>query len=56
VANVTVAIGEFGVICYATDHIANVAQLVEHIHGKDEVLGSIPSIGSKAALKSRRCS
>ncbi len=27
--------------------IANVAQLVEHVHGKDEVTGSIPVIGSK---------
>ncbi len=26
---------------------ANIAQSVERIHGKDEVLGSIPSVGSK---------
>ena len=26
---------------------ANIAQMVEHIHGKDEVIGSIPIIGSK---------
>lgn len=26
---------------------ANVAQLVEHSHGKGEVIGSIPIIGSK---------
>ena len=25
---------------------ADVAQLVEHVHGKDEVIGSIPIIGS----------
>ncbi len=25
---------------------ANVAQSVEHVHGKDEVVGSIPTIGS----------
>ena len=27
---------------------ANVAQLVERVHGKDEVSGSIPDIGSNA--------
>lgn len=27
--------------------IANVAQLVEHAHGKRKVAGSIPAIGSK---------
>ena len=26
---------------------AKIAQLVEHIHGKDEVSGSIPDLGSK---------
>ena len=26
---------------------ANVAQSVERIHGKDEVVGSIPTVGSK---------
>ncbi len=25
---------------------ANIAQLVEHVHGKDEVIGSIPIVGS----------
>jgi hypothetical protein len=28
-------------------HHANVAQLVEHSHGKGEVIGSIPIIGSE---------
>ena len=27
-------------------HSADVAQLVEHVHGKDGVVGSIPTIGS----------
>ncbi len=26
--------------------VAHVAQLVEHIHGKDGVAGSIPAVGS----------
>ena len=26
---------------------AEIAQLVEHVHGKDEVVGSIPTLGSK---------
>lgn len=26
--------------------VAKIAQLVEHIHGKDEVPGSIPGLGS----------
>lgn len=30
--------------------IANVAQLVEHPHGKGEVTGSIPVIGSRTRL------
>ncbi len=30
--------------CYS---LANVAQMVERVHGKDEVSGSIPDIGSK---------
>ena len=30
----------------STSSIANVAQSVERIHGKDEVSGSIPDIGS----------
>lgn len=25
---------------------AEIAQLVEHVHGKDEVIGSIPILGS----------
>ena len=33
-------------VCYATDHVANVAQLVERIHGKDEIPSSILGIGS----------
>jgi hypothetical protein len=28
------------------DTQAEIAQLVEHIHGKDEVVGSIPTLGS----------
>ena len=27
--------------------LADVAQLVEHVHGKDGVVGSIPTIGSR---------
>ncbi len=27
--------------------MANIAQLVEHVHGKDEVIGSIPIVGSR---------
>ncbi len=30
------------------DRVAHVAQLVEHILGKDEVSGSIPLVGSSA--------
>ena len=26
--------------------LAEIAQLVEHVHGKDEVIGSIPILGS----------
>ncbi len=31
---------------------AKIAQLVEHIHGKDEVPGSIPGLGSRSHLSS----
>ncbi len=31
------------------DNEANVAQLVEHFHGKEKVIGSIPIIGSLSA-------
>ena len=31
---------------------ADVAQLVEHVLGKNEVSGSIPDIGSRSELKS----
>ena len=27
--------------------LAEIAQLVEHVHGKDEVVGSIPTLGSE---------
>jgi methylenetetrahydrofolate dehydrogenase (NADP+) / methenyltetrahydrofolate cyclohydrolase len=30
--------------------VANIAQLVEHVHGKDEVIGSIPIVGSLLPL------
>ena len=30
---------------------ADVAQLVERIHGKDEVTGSIPVVGSRAVTE-----
>ncbi len=30
---------------------AEIAQLVEHIHGKDEVVGSIPTLGSRGIDK-----
>ncbi len=33
---------------------ADVAQLVEHILGKDEVTGSIPVISSKKEIKTER--
>ena len=29
--------------------LAEIAQLVEHVHGKDEVVGSIPTLGSRIA-------
>jgi hypothetical protein len=32
--------------------LAEIAQLVEHIHGKDEVAGSIPALGSKIKVRS----
>lgn len=32
---------------------ANVAQMVEHSHGKGEVIGSIPIIGSRIASVAR---
>ena len=33
---------------------AHVAQLVEHVLGKDEVTGSIPVMGSRASTRSAR--
>jgi hypothetical protein len=35
----------------AGDVLAHVAQLEEHVLGKDEVNGSIPFVGSLAAVK-----
>jgi hypothetical protein len=35
----------------ASDVLAHVAQLEEHVLGKDEVNGSIPFVGSLAAVK-----
>ena len=32
---------------------ANVAQLVEHAHGKGEVIGSIPIIGSRNGQRNK---
>ncbi|MCC2631293.1 MAG: hypothetical protein K0S38_1102, partial [Candidatus Paceibacter sp.] len=34
-------------LCKNAHTLANVAQLVEHAHGKGEVAGSIPAIGSR---------
>jgi hypothetical protein len=34
------------IICYTSGGYAAIAQLVEHVHGKDGVLGSNPSRGS----------
>ena len=40
-------------LCFVVDQMyhANVAQSVEHIHGKDEVTSSILVIGSNSKLK-----
>ncbi len=32
---------------FCSSYFADIAQLVEHIHGKDEVAGSIPALGSR---------
>jgi hypothetical protein len=34
-------------VCANGDRFAHVAQLVEHVLGKDEVIGSIPIVGSR---------
>ena len=48
---IAAAIDKSRVDCYCTvDLPAPVAQLAEHIHGKDEVNGSIPFGGSRHAL------
>ena len=41
--------GEFSVFLhiYKKNISAHVAQQVEHIHGKDGVVGSIPTVGSR---------
>ena len=38
-------------VLHAGGKPAHVAQLVEHVLGKDEVTGSIPVMGSRAASK-----
>jgi hypothetical protein len=38
-----------------TNHNANVAQMVERVHGKDEVSGSIPDIGSTVKNGNESC-
>ena len=41
-------------LCYSGAHVANVAQSVERRHGKAEVSGSIPDIGSKIKIAGGR--
>jgi hypothetical protein len=38
--------GEYGLLSLVENDLAHVAQLVEHILGKDEVTGSSPVMGS----------
>ena len=43
------------VSCRSLGVNAKIAQLVEHIHGKDEVPGSIPGLGSRKHSTSVEC-
>src|SRR3989338_5596758 len=43
------------VVRLTTDAFAHVAQLAEHLHGKEKVTGSIPVVGSQTLWQQNLC-